>query len=50
MSLLEDYKIKLAPKCIWYEEDRNETGKAYADFVGRVSAKVTKGRRAKART
>jgi hypothetical protein len=47
VHLLEDYKIKLAPKCIWHEDGKNAFGKAYADFVSRVSISVTKGRRNK---
>jgi hypothetical protein len=47
VHLLEDYKIKLAPKCIWHEDGKNAFGKGYAEFIGRVSASVTKGRRGK---
>lgn len=50
MHLLENYKVKLAPKCIWHEDGKNEFGKGYADFVSRVSDSVTKGRRNKRRT
>jgi hypothetical protein len=47
VHLLEDYKIKFAPKCIWHEDGKNVLGRGYAEFIGRVSASVTKGRKNK---
>lgn len=47
VHMLESFKIKFAPKCIWHEDGKNAFGKGYAEFIGRVSASVTKGRRGK---
>lgn len=49
VHLLESYKIKFMPKCIWHDDGKNSFGRSYAEFVGRVSASVTKGRRNKPR-
>jgi len=47
VHMLESYKVKLQPKCIWHEDGKNGFGKGYADFIGRVSGAVTKSRRNK---
>jgi hypothetical protein len=49
MHVLESYKIKLTPKCIWHQDGKNEFGRHYAEFINRVSISVTKGRRNKPR-
>jgi hypothetical protein len=45
VHLLESYEIKIQPKSIRYEDDKNHIGKGYADLVASVSEVVAKRRK-----
>lgn len=45
MHMLESYEIKISPKSIRYEDDRNHIGQGYADLIAQVGAAVTKSRK-----
>jgi len=45
VHMLESYEIKIQPKSIRYEDDRNHIGKGYADLVTSVSEVVSKRRK-----
>lgn len=45
MRMLESYEVKIQPKSIRYEDDKNRIGKGYANLVASVSEAVSKRRK-----